>query len=147
MAGKYMIKDAGDKTARARVEDVDVSYKKLAAVCYNVKGMPVDTAMAFLEDVIKKKKAVYFPRWNKKMGHRRELGGKKGRYPIKAAKVVLNLLKNAKANAEAKGLLSPVIWHIAANKQHIYPRISPKGRPMMSNYETAFVEVILKEKE
>jgi len=138
--------DPSKKCARARIDDVNVSYKKLAAVCDNVRGMQIEDAMAFLKDVIAMKRPVRFRRWNKKMGHRRELGGKKGRYPINAAKVILQLLKNAKANADAMGLLNPFIVHIAANKKHNYPRISPKGRPMMADYETAFAEVILEDR-
>jgi large subunit ribosomal protein L17e len=80
------------------------------------------------------------------MAHRKELGGKKGRWPIKASKIILEVLKNAKANADSKGLLNPYVAHIAANKQKTYPRVAPKGKSMMANYETSFIEIILEEK-
>ncbi|MCD6279268.1 50S ribosomal protein L22 [Candidatus Micrarchaeota archaeon] len=147
MPKRYMIKnDASKKRAYARIEDIDVSFKKLAAVCDNVRGMQIDNALSFLEEAVNMKRPIRFRKWNKKMGHRRQLGGKKGRYPINAIKIIINLLKNARANADAKGILNPFIVHIAANKQHSYPRLSPKGRPMLTNYETAFAEVVLEDR-
>ncbi len=146
MRNKYMVEVTDEKVAKARVNDVDASYKDLTAVCDNVRGMGTEEAIKFLEEVAEGKRAVLYRRHNKKMAHRRELGGKKGRYPKKEARIVLDVLKNALANAEHKGMFDTFVFHIAANKQHIYPRISSKGRPMMSNYETAFVEVILKER-
>ncbi len=135
-----------EKCAKARVEGVNASYKQLSAVCENVRGMGTDNALIFLKEASIGKQIIRFRKNNTRMGHRKELGGKKGRWPKKASKIVFELLKNAKANADTKGLLNPYIIHIAANKQKIYPRMAPRGRSMMANYETSFVEIVLEEK-
>ena len=145
MRNKYMAV-MEEKCGKARVSDVDASYKELCAVCDNVRGKPTDTAIAFLEEAVEGKKAVYFRTHNTKMGHRRQLGGKKGRFPKKAARIVLGVVKAAFADAERKGLFNTYVFHIAANKKRMFPRTSAKGKPMMWKYETSFVESILAEK-
>lgn len=135
-----------EKSAKARIEGVNASYKQLSAVCDNVKGMEIEDALNFLESAAIGQQVVRFRKHNKRMAHRKELGGQKGRWPKKASKIVLQVLKNAKANADTKGLLNPFVSHIAANKQKKYPRVAPRGKTMMANYETSFVEVILEEK-
>lgn len=131
----------------ARLEDTNVSYKDLCAVCANVRGMPVQQAISFLSLAVDMRIPVYYPSWNKKLGARHELGGKKGRYPKKAAKIVMKVLKSAVANADTKGLDpdSLFIAHIAANKKNKYLRYSPKGRRNISALTTARVEVVLEE--
>jgi len=132
--------------AKAQQYNIDASYKDLAAVCDNIRGLNADEGVKYLQAVLSGF-PVEYRKWNKKLGHRRELGGKKGRYPIKAAGIVLSVLNNAIANATSKGLDNLVIVHAAANKQAIYPRLQSKGRQMRANYETARVEVILAGKE
>ncbi len=133
------------RTARARIEGANASYKDLCEVCRNVRGKPTEDALEFLELASVKEKAIYFARHNKGKGHRRELGGKKGGFPIKSVKIVLGVLKNAQANSDKLGLGATRIAHIIANKQDVYPRMSPKGRRIVHNYETAFVEIVLEE--
>ena len=130
------------QTAKAQQYNIDASYKDLCAVCDNIREMPAQEGVEYLQAVLGGFPVLY-RRWNKHLGHRRELNGKKGRYPIKAAKIVLGVLNNAIANATGKGLDNLVIIHVAANKQTIYPRMQSKGRQMRANYETARVEVIL----
>lgn len=131
-----------EEFAKAQQYNIDASYKDLCAVCSNLRGLSADEGVKYLEAVL-----VGFPvlykRWNKKLGHRKELGGRKGRYPVKSAEFVLMVLKNAIANAGTKGLDNLMIVHVQANKQAIYPRIQPKGRQFRANYETARVEVVL----
>jgi ribosomal protein L22 len=89
---------------------------------------------------------ILYRKFNKKLGHRKELGGMRGRYPKKSARIVLEVLRNAMANAKNIGLGEKlVVKHASANKQNIYPRMASKGRAMRSNYETAKVEIVLEE--
>jgi large subunit ribosomal protein L22 len=139
-------KDYETKFAKAQLHDVDASYKDLGQVCANIKGLSVEKAESLLAKVSKGEFPIWFKKHNKKMGHRGEIGGKKGRYPIKCAKIVLQVLKNAVANANNKGLLGELkVVHAAANKQGTYPRVAPRGRWRRSNYVTSRVEIILKE--
>ena len=135
------------RIARARITGVNASYKDLCEVCRNVRGKDTAYAIDFLGEAAKKKKAIYFARNNKGKGHRRELGGKKGGFPIKSVGIVLGVVISAQANATRLGLGDTKIAHIQANKQHSYPRMSPKGRRIRHAYETAFVEVVVEEKQ
>jgi large subunit ribosomal protein L22 len=142
---KYGYQGSDDEViAKAQLYNIDASYKDMAAVCDNIRGMDSEVALQWLEKAASGDVAVEYRKWNKKLGHRRELGGKKGRYPKKAAKYVLQVLKNAIANGVAKGLGAMRIVHASATKQAIYPRLQSKGRQMRSDYITGRVEVVLK---
>ncbi len=132
--------------SRAQSYNVDASYKDLSQVCANIRGLMIDDALDLLESASNCERPIQFKKFNKKLGHRSELGGKKGRYPWKAASLVLKVLQNAQANASFKGLSEALrVYHAAANKQATYPRLQSKGRQARANYETARIEVMLQE--
>ena len=135
------------RIARARISRVNCSFKDLCEVCRNVRGKDTDFALEFLGNAAEGKQAIYFARHNKKKGHRRELGGKKGGFPVKSCRAVLGVVESADANAIKLGLGATKIVHIAANKHATYPRMSPKGRRIRHDYEVAFIEVVLEEKQ
>ena len=137
----------GEKAAKAQTYDVDASYKELCEVCSYIRHTLAEPALTRLALVEKGKTAVYFARHNKRLGHRHELGGKKGRFPKKAAAIVRKVLENALANAVALGIQTPYVAHISANKHRTFPRLAPKGRRGRNDYETARVEIVLKEME
>jgi len=94
-----------EKTAKASGRELRVSPKSAREVCNTIKGMKLDQARNFLRQVILKKKPVPFRRHKKKVGHRHGLQkAYAGRYPVKAAQKVLEVLESAEANAEYKGL-------------------------------------------
>lgn len=69
--------------------------------------MMLKEAIKYLRAVIKKEAAVPFKRFYKHSGHRKELDlwdWDGGGFPKKAAKEILNVLKNALNNARFKGL-------------------------------------------
>ena len=139
----YSLKVEGN-VGKARLEGVDASFKDLCAVCDNIRHLPVDDAFSLLEMASEGKVPIYYRRHNKKLGHRRELGGKKGRYPKKAAKIVLKVLKAAVASAMQKKVDGELfVLHAAANKKGTYPRLAPKGRRVRSDYELSRVEIIV----
>ncbi|MFA4983639.1 MAG: 50S ribosomal protein L22 [Candidatus Micrarchaeia archaeon] len=135
------------RTARARISRVNCSWKDLSEVCRNVRGKDTDFALEFLGNAAEGKQAILFLRHCKKKGHRRELGGKKGGFPVKSCRAVLGVVESAEANATKLGLGATKIAHIAANKHATYPRMSPKGRRIRHDYEVAFIEVVLEEKQ
>jgi large subunit ribosomal protein L22 len=162
MAYDYSIElKAGEekKSAFAQFHDVDASYKDLSQVCRAIKGKPVKKAEKILEEAISKKKAIPFKKFNKGMGHRSELGGKKGKYPITEARLALALLKNAEANALQKGLSEDKLFvrHAAAFKQNTFKRyrkfwvggntIGYGKRAVWSDYVTCRAELVLSEAE
>ena len=134
-----------DNCARARVEGVNASYKDLSEVCGVIRNKKTGWALSFLEKASDGSIPVLVRRHNKNLGHRRELGGKKGRYPEKAAGIVLKALQSAIANGKTLGLgESYTILAVSANKKHTYPRMAPKGRTARSFLETSRIEIILK---
>jgi len=134
--------------AKARVEDVNASFKDLTEVCFNIRGESADVAVEILEQAKAKKIPLRYRSHNTRMAHRKELQGQKGRWPVKCAGIVLKCLQSAIANAKEKGLSEELIVSTAsANKKRSYMRYSSKGRRNTSKLETARVEIILREKD
>jgi large subunit ribosomal protein L22 len=135
---------------RASAREVDISPKHAREVCAAIKGRPLKEAQAFLERVIALKEAVPFRRYKKKVPHRRGLQGfHAGRYPVKAASKILEVLRNLEANAEFKGMDIDrlTIIHAAAHRgqkvRDYYPRAFGRSTP---NFNTlVHVEVVAKE--
>jgi large subunit ribosomal protein L22 len=140
-----------EKTAKASGREVRVSHKSAREVCRTVKGMMLSNAKTYLRDVLEKKKAIPFRRYTKKLGHRR--GMEKtfaGRYPIKAAERVLNVIEAAEANAENKGLDVDRlrVMHAAAYQGMKIKRYTPRahGRASPKYDTTTHIEIVLDEK-
>ena len=147
MDGYAYQKKGGKRTACARVRGINASYKDLCEVCRSVRGKDTEHALEFLEQASIGERAIYFARHNKGKGHRRELGGRKGGWPVKSVKFVLGVVQSAAANAGKLGLGPTKVAHIIANKENTFPRMSPKGRRIRHNFETAFVEAVLEESQ
>lgn len=135
-----------EQCAFARLEGTEASYKDLSEVCGRIRRKSADWAVKFLEMAAEQEVPVLFKKHNKRLGHRKELSGQKGRYPWKAAKIILGVLKSAISNAKVKGLSDGmVIAHVTANKKATYPRMASKGRRSRSDYELSRIELILRE--
>ena len=102
----YSITDMDpEKAVKASGRELRISPKQAREVCKTIKGMKLDQAKEYLQQVILKKKPVPFRRYKKKVGHRHGLEKAfAGRYPVKAAQQILKVLENAEATAEFKGL-------------------------------------------
>ena len=138
-----------DSTAKAMGKDMPVSPKFSREICGMIRGMKPETAIKALEDVIELKRAVPLKRYNKRVSHKPGVGP--GRYPKKAAKAILGVVKSAVANAEYKGLDadSMVISTVSASRGRTIPGHMPRahGRATQWNQETVNIEVILEEVE
>ena len=142
--------DDKSKTAKALGRSLKISPKHAVEICNKIRGMKIEKAEAYLEDVIEMKTAVPFKRHNKKVGHRRGIGGwPTGRYPVKAAKQILDILKNAEANAEYKGLDTEnlKIMHISSHRGYVIRGWTPRafGRASPFNTPTTHVQIVLGE--
>jgi large subunit ribosomal protein L22 len=143
----YSIKADPEITARAIGRELSISPKASVEVCREIRGMMVEDAMQYLEDVIALKRPVRYHRYNGQVGHRK---GKKfgaGRFPKKTAKAILDVIRHAQHNAEYKGLDSDnmKITHIASSRGMIVEGYMPRahGRSTPFNHETANIEVVL----
>jgi len=79
-----------------------ISSKQAMEVCRAIRGMRLNVAKDYLEAVQLKEAYVPILRHRKKVAHRGAKGA--GQYPVKAAREILKVLKNAEANATYKGL-------------------------------------------
>ncbi len=141
-----------EKMAYAYGRDLNIPWKDANQVCANIRGMSVKKAVEFLNRVLEHKDFIIYRKYNTGIGHRR--GGKIGKYPEKAIREILKLLKNAEANAEQKGLNTEklYIYHATAYKgANIYVRTfkkmrpRPAGRGRARKIELTNIEIVLKE--
>ncbi|MCL6500927.1 MAG: 50S ribosomal protein L22 [Candidatus Pacearchaeota archaeon] len=91
------------KIASSRGKDLPVSTKQSIAICSFIKVKNPQKALHLLEQVIMKKTAVPM---KGEIPHRHNMpkGKVAGRYPVKASKEFIKLLKNLIANASVKGM-------------------------------------------
>lgn len=136
-----------ENTARAIGRELPISPRHSVAICRHIRGWPLERAKEYLAQVVNLEAAVPDTRYGGS-GHRRGKVGP-GRYPEKAARLILKVLEGAEANAEYSGLVTEnmVITHIAAHRgrawQGRFQRA--RGRATQKLRETVNVEVILRE--
>ena len=111
------------KAAKARGSNLRVHFKNMRETANAIKGMELKKAKRFLEDVVDHKQAVPFRRFTGGCGRHaqgklRNAPGSQVGWPVKSCKFILDLLTNAEANAEMKGLDvdALVVDHIQCNR-------------------------------
>jgi large subunit ribosomal protein L22 len=137
-------------TAKAMAYELHVSPKHVFEICRAIKGMNAVKAEKYLGEVIEKKRPIPFKRHKKKVGHRKSLNGwYAGRYPRNATGEIVKLIRDAKSNAEYKGVDGETMRraHIAMKKGRTIRGIMPRAfeRATAKNTETVTVEIVLKE--
>lgn len=141
----YSIESNPEKTSKAIGKELHISRKHAHEISSAIKGMKVNIARGFLENVVLLKQVVPYKRYVKSVPHKR--GMCTGRYPQKAAKEFLKVLLNAQSNARYKGFDSGNLRIMLVNtkKGHTFRGSMPKaqGRATPKNHETVSVEMIL----
>jgi large subunit ribosomal protein L22 len=132
---------AKENMAKAVTRNMDISAKHAVEVCSAIRGKTLAKARRILDDVINMKRPVKFRRYCLNVGHKAKMGP--GRYPVKAAGVILKLLDGVAANAQMKGLATGKleICHISAQCGSKVPIRGKYGR-MSKNTN---VEVVVRE--
>ncbi len=140
------------RVAKASGRELRISHKAAIEICNAIKGMKLQQAKQFLRAVIAKEQPVPYRKYNHKVGHKRQLkgGAYAGRYPVKAANKILQVLENAEANAEDKGfdIENLRIIHASAYPGMKMKRYMPRafGRSSPKFETLTHVEIVL-EKE
>lgn len=146
---KYSAKKDPEKSARAYGYELHCSQKDCMNIAHALKGMSIESAKKYLEDIIAMKRALPAIYHKKKREHQKSIGP--GSFPEKAARYVLKVVKNAENNAEYKGfdVDKMKITHISAYQGRIIRGIMPRahGRATDKNETTTDVEMILEEVE
>ena len=128
---KYSYQPADEtKAAKAMGYEMPISFKHAVEICRELRGKKLEEAKKILEDVIALRRPIPFKRYKKKVAHKSGLNKwYAGRYPQKAAKYILKVLKNLEANAIYKGLdvSNLVIVHAQAKKGRVIKRYMPRA--------------------
>ena len=136
---------------RAAVREKSISHKHSREIALAIKGLSIEKAREFLENVVAKKIAVPYRRYNNEVAHRSNIrdGFSAGRYPQKAAHEFLRLLDNLESNAEYKGMdldrlrIVSAVTHKGTKIKRFQPRAMGRSSP---KYDTlVHVELVAQE--
>jgi len=141
-----------DRLAKASGRDLRIKPKHAREICAVIKGMKVERAKSFLEQVIQLQQSVPFRRHKKKQAHKKDLKQFKwyaGRYPQKAAARIYEILTSVESNAEYKGLDIDMcrIIHAATHRGRIIKRYIPRahGRSSPKHRHLSHIEIVIYE--
>jgi large subunit ribosomal protein L22 len=141
--------------ARATGRELHISPKHSVEICRAIRGLPITSALDLLDNVISKKEAIPFKRYNSMVPHRRRggyslKGTGPGRFPVKAAKAIKKVLESAQENADKtiddltdKDDLR--VATAAASRGRVITGYMPRahGRWEQFNQDTVNIEIIL----
>ena len=122
--------------------DLSISSKHSIEICSYIRKKPLKRVKAFLSNVVEKKEAVPFKRFNGDVGHRAGMGA--GRFPVKAASEILSVIKSAESNAKSKNMDLDLlyVYHCSAQRAATPMRY---GRHSRRESKRTHVEIALKE--
>jgi large subunit ribosomal protein L22 len=142
-----------DKTrhVRAALREKDISHKHAREIALAMKGMSIEKAREFLENVIAKRIAVPYRRHNNEVAHRSNIrdGFFSGRFPKKAAGEFLRLLDNLESNGEYKGMdldrlkIISAVVHKGTRLERFTPRAMGRSSPKIDTL--VHVELVAQE--
>ncbi|MDP3765096.1 MAG: 50S ribosomal protein L22 [Nanoarchaeota archaeon] len=129
--------------ARAIGMALPISFKQSVEICRFIGNKNVNDAKKMLQNVVEKKSAIPFKRYNWDLGHKKKIGP--ARYPEKASKEFIKLIENVEANAQFRGLNTSnlIIAHVSAHKAGKAMHFGRKSRRRMKRTN---VEIIVEEK-
>merc|ERR1711904_625067 len=163
-APSTMVKEYAQKpqdeasSCKAKGSDLRVHFKNTRETAMAIKGMNLEKAKKYLEDVMDKKRAVPFRRYCGGVGRTAQaaaapLPGTNGqaRWPKKSCEFILGLLRNAEANAEMKDLEvdKMKITHIQVNRAVQNRRRTYRAHGRINPYMSSpcHIEMILSQQE
>lgn len=138
---KYASKIENEKHAKAIGRDLPVSLKHSIEVCNLIRNKSVEKAKKILQDIMEKKMAVPYRKFQQDLAHRKNIGP--GRYPVKTCKNIFDMLKGAEANAVFKGLgkdlfIKSIVPQTGAKQWHY-------GRKRRRQMKRTNIEIVLEE--
>nr|GMD11182.1 60S ribosomal protein L17-2 [Ipomoea batatas] len=147
--------DNSTKSCKARGSDLRVHFKNTRETAHAIRKLPLGKAKRYLEDVLAHKQAIPFTRFCRGVGRTAQAKNRhpngQGRWPVKSAKFILDLLKNAESNAEVKGLDVDILYisHIQVNQAQKQRRRTYRAHGRINPYMSSpcHIELILSEKE
>jgi large subunit ribosomal protein L17e len=155
MVKKYSKEPANPNAfAKARADNVRVSFKNTMNVGRVLQGMSLRRSKKFLNNVLRHSEAVPLTKYN--TGRARHAQGNEWKqtnlcsFPTKSIYSMLKILRNAEANAKAKGLESKSLFlsHVQVNKAPPVRRRTFRAHGRIGPYQAhpSHIEIILSEK-
>ncbi|OIW00637.1 hypothetical protein TanjilG_09118 [Lupinus angustifolius] len=131
------------------------AFENTRETAFSIRKLPLVKAKRYLEDVLAHKQAIPFRRFCRGVGRTAQAKNRhsngQGRWPVKSAKFILDLLKNAESNAEVKGLDVDALYisHIQVNQAQRQRRRTYRAHGRINPYMSSpcHIELILSEKE
>lgn len=146
---KYVLETDKKKSARATSVNTPISPRDALEVVRTVKGMKLESAKDYLERVISKKSAVPYRKFLDSVSHKKGIGP--GRYPVRAARYILETINSAENNAEFKQLDSDKLVIKSAVAQPAQPikyyTFKAYGSSGKFYRERVHIQIILEELE
>ncbi len=143
----YSVNPDPDVTAKAMGRELQIKPRDAIEICREVRGKGLEEAKTYLEGVIDKTQPVRYRRHQGKVSHQKGTGP--GRFPVKAAGKILDVVEEAEANAEYKGLdtetmtLSHAACQRAGEIEGTRPRA--RGRATSWNQSLCHIEIVVEE--
>jgi large subunit ribosomal protein L22 len=139
------------KHVRSALREKDISHKHAREVALAIRGMSIENAREFLENVIAKQIAVPYRRYNNEVAHRSNIrdGFFAGRFPEKTAREFLKLLDNLESNGEYKGMdldrlkIVSAVTHKGTKLERFTPRAMGRSSPKIDTL--VHVELVAQE--
>jgi large subunit ribosomal protein L22 len=139
------------KHVRAALREKDISHKHAREIALAIRGMSIEKAREFLENVIARRIAVPYRRYNNEVAHRSNIkdGFFSGRFPKKAAEEFLRLLDNLESNGEYKGMdldrlmIISAVVHKGTKLERFTPRAMGRSSPKIDTL--VHVELVAQE--
>jgi len=143
---KYAYDGNEDNTAKVFARDLGISTKTSVEICNFLRGKNTEKAKLLLGYVIAKERPIPMKRYNMDTAHKRGSGIAAGKFPIKAAEHILNVIKSAESNAVDKGLSVKELYikHISA---HQASRPWHYGRQRGRKMKRTHIQIVLGEKK
>ena len=134
---------------RASLREKEISHKHAREIAIAIKGLSIEKARDYLQNIITKQRAVPFRRYKNQVGHKSDPGIMAGRYPQKSATEFMKVLDNLESNAEYKGMdLDRLkIVNATVHKGVLIKRFTPRamGRASPKNNVLTHVELVAQE--
>merc|ERR1711981_1526446 len=161
-APSTMVKEYAQKpqdeasSCKAKGSDLRVHFKNTRETAMAIKGMNLEKAKRYLEDVVDKKRAIPFRRFCGGVGRTAQAAAAgstngQGRWPKKSCEFILGLLRNAEANAETKELDVDALFisHIQVNRAVQQRRRTYRAHGRINPYMSSpcHVELIVSSRE
>ena len=143
------------KSARASGNGLRTHFKNAREVGHAIKGMELQKAKAYLDDVLEMKQAIPYKRFTGGRGRHSQgknvhAPGSQCGWPVKSVQYFRDLLVNAEANANSNQMSgeSMYIWHVQVNQAPKHRRRTYRAHGRIGAYKASpcHIEIILRQK-